>query len=183
MIRREKVTLRKERKFIFDMDVILHLGGNSQRAQTAIELANAFPDAKIVISSETPCTGVYTNAGIDRERIIVNDEAWDTVTNLTHTYKELKRLHCKRVFVVTDMFHTYRSSLITAAVWGGRIPFYMVPHGFSINVKDEKYSMGQFFVTLLWRLTGILVYSKRLKEQRKSIYTETEKHSLFELGY
>ena len=39
------------------MDVILHLGGNSQRAQTAIELANAFPDAKIVISSETPCTG------------------------------------------------------------------------------------------------------------------------------
>ena len=165
------------------MDVILHLGGNSQRAQTAIELANAFPDAKIVISSETPCTGVYTNAGIDRERIIVNDEAWDTVTNLTHTYKELKRLHCKRVFVVTDMFHTYRSSLITAAVWGGRIPFYMVPHGFSINVKDEKYAIGQFFVTLLWRLTGVLVYSKKLKENRKSIYTETEKHSLFELGY
>ena len=165
------------------MDVILHLGGNSQRAQTAIELANAFPDAKIVISSETPCTGVYTNAGIDRERIIVNDEAWDTVTNLTHTYKELKRLHCKRVFVVTDMFHTYRSSLITAAVWGGRIPFYVVPHGISVNASDEKYAMGQFFVTLLWRLTGVLVYSKKLKENRKSIYTETEKHSLFELGY
>ena len=164
------------------MDVILHLGGNSQRAQKAIELANAFPDAKIVISSESPCTGVYTNAGIDRERIIVNNEAWDTVTNLTHTYKELKRLHCKRVFVVTDMFHTYRSNLITAAVWGGRIPFYMVPHGISNNKKDESYAIGQFFVALLWRLSGVLVYEKRLKEKRKSIYTETEKHSLFELG-
>ena len=165
------------------MDVILHLGGNSQRAQTAIELAKAFPDAKIVISTESPCVGVYTNAGIDRERIIVNDEAWDTVTNLTHTYKELKRLNCKRVFVVTDMFHTYRSNLITAAVWGGRIPFYMVPHGVSVRASDEKYAISQFFVTLLWRLTGILVYSKRLKEKRRLYITETEKHSLFELGY
>ena len=165
------------------MDVILHLGGNSQRAQTAIELANAFPDAKLVISAESPCIGVYTSAGIDRERIIVNDEAWDTVTNLTHTYKELKRLNCKRVFVVTDMFHTYRSNFITAAVWGGRIPFYMVSHGVSVRASDEKYAISQFFVTLLWRLTGILVYSKRLKEKRRLYITETEKHSLFELGY
>ena len=102
---------------------------------------------------------------------------------LLHTYKELKRLHCKRVFVVTDMFHTYRSNLITAAVWGGRIPFYMVPYGISVNKKDESYAIGQFFVALLWRLTGVLVYEKRLKEKRKSIYTETEKHSLFELGF
>jgi hypothetical protein len=81
------------------------------------------------------------------------------------------------------MFHTYRSNLITAAVWGGRIPFYMVPHGISNNKKDESYAIGQFFVALLWRLSGVLVYEKRLKEKRKSIYTETEKHSLFELGF
>jgi len=59
----------------------------------------------------------------------------------------------------------------------------MVPHGISVNANDEKYAMGQFFVTLLWRLTGVLVYSKRLKEKRRLYITETEKHSLFELGY
>ena len=166
------------------MDVILQLGGNPARSETGIELAKAYPEAKVVISTgEHSCKQMYIDAGVDADRIILDDEAWDTVTNLTTTYKLLRRLNCKRVFVVTDMFHTYRSNLITAAVWGGRIPFYMVPYGISINKKDESYAIGQFFVALLWRLTGVLVYEKRLKEKRKSIYTNIEKHSLFELGF
>ena len=166
------------------MDIILQLGGNPARSEIGIELAKAYPDAKVVISTgEHSCLQKYTDAGIDPERVIIDDEAWDTVTNLTHTYKLLKKMNCKSVYVVTDMFHSYRANLITMAVWGCRAPFYMVPYGISINKKDESYAIGQFFVALLWRLTGVLVYEKRLKEKRKSIYTNTEKHSLFELGF
>ena len=50
------------------------------------------------------------------------------------------------------------------------------------NAKDESYAFGQFFTTLLWRLTGILIYSKRLKDKRKSMITHKEKHSLLEIG-
>ena len=165
------------------MDVILQLGGNPARTQTTIDLAKAYPNAKIVLSTcGATCLSILEAADINRERIVINDEAWDTITNLTHTYKDLKRLKCTRLYVVTDMFHTYRSSFITAAVWCGRIPYYMVPHGFVENAKDESYAFGQFFTTLLWRLTGILIYSKRLKDKRKSMITHKEKHSLLEIG-
>ena len=166
------------------MDIILQLGGNPSRTQTAIELAKAYPNAKIVLSTWEPrCLTMYEEAGVNNERIIINNEAWDTVTNLTHTYKDLKRLKCKRLYVVSDMFHTYRSNLITAAVWGGRIPYYMVPHGYAQNAKDESYAISQFFTALLWRLAGILVYSKRLKNKRKGMITHKERHSLIEIGY
>ena len=166
------------------MDIILQLGGNPSRSQTGIELAKAYPDSKIVLSTcESNCLSMYKDAGINKERIIINNEAWDTITNLTHTYKDLKKLRCKRVYVVSDMFHTYRANLITSAVWGGRIPYYIVPHGYAQNSKDESYSIGQFFTTLLWRLTGILIYSKQLKNKRKGIITHKERHSLIEIGY
>ena len=166
------------------MDVILQLGGNPARSETGIELAKAYPEAKVVISTgEHSCKQMYIDAGVDADRIILDDEALDTVTNLTTTYKLLRRLNCKRVFVVTDMFHTYRANLITMAVWGCRIPFYMVPHGTVRQPKDSTYAPSDFFRALLWRLTGVLLYTKSLKAQRSGIYTENEKHSLIEIGF
>ena len=166
------------------MDIILQLGGNPARSETGIELAKAYPDAKVVISTgEHSCLQRYTDAGIDPERVIIDDEAWDTVTNLTHTYKLLKKMNCKSVYVVTDMFHTYRANLITMAVWGCRVPFYMAPYGTTRQPKDATYAPGDFLRALLWRLTGILIYTKSTKASRSSIYTNNEKHSLIEIGF
>ena len=166
------------------MDIILQLGGNPARSETGIELAKAYPDAKVVISTgESVCQQMYMDAGIDRERLIIDDEAWDTVTNLTHTYKLLKKMNCKSVYVVTDLFHSYRANLITMAVWGCRIPFYMVPYGTVRRPKDVTYAQGDFLRALLWRLTGILIYTKSTKASRSSIYTKNERHSLIEIGF
>ena len=166
------------------MDIILQLGGNPARSETGIELAKAYPDAKVVISTgESVCKQMYMDAGIDPERVIMDNEAWDTVTNFTTTYKLFKRMNCKSVYVVTDMFHTYRANLITMAVWGCRIPFYMVPHGTVRRPKDATYATGDFLRALLWRLTGILIYTKSTKASRSSIYTNNEKHSLIEIGF
>jgi uncharacterized SAM-binding protein YcdF (DUF218 family) len=143
------------------MEVILHLGGSPERAITAARLAASRPESKVVVSSEGQgFEGYYEAAGITKERIIVDEAAWDTVTNFTHTYKLLKSLGCSRLFVVTDLFHCYRASLIALACWGGRVPFYVVPHGDSIRESDEAIAWADFARTLCWRLTGVLFFWK-----------------------
>ena len=143
------------------MEVILHLGGSPERAITAARLAASRPESKVVVSSEGQgFEGYYEAAGITKERIIVDDAAWDTVTNFTHTYRLLKSLGCSRLFIVTDLFHCYRASLIALACWGGRVPFYVVPHGDSIRESDEAIAWADFARTLCWRLTGVLFFWK-----------------------
>lgn len=143
------------------MEIILHLGGSPERAITAARLAVLRPESKVVVSSEDQgFSGYYEAAGIAKERIIIDDAAWDTVTNFTHTYKLLRGLNCSRLFVVTDFFHCYRSNLIALACWAGRVPLYMVPHGEGVREGDEAIAWTDFARALCWRLTGVLFFWK-----------------------
>ncbi len=165
------------------MDVILHLGGNSERARTAAALAKQRPDSKIVVSSEGGnYMDYYRSEDIDPGRIVIDSAAWDTVTNFTHTYKRLREIGCTRLFVVTDMFHCYRSMLIALAVWGGRVPIYIVPREVSVRESDEGYSAFDFIRAALWRLTGILLYWNDVYKNRKAYITQDTKHSLIDIG-
>jgi uncharacterized SAM-binding protein YcdF (DUF218 family) len=165
------------------MEVILHLGGSPQRAITAARLAAVHPDSVVVVSSEgRGFSGYYEAAGIAKERIIVDNAAWDTVTNFTHTYKLFKSLNCTRLFIVTDFFHCYRSSLIALACWGGRVPFYMVPHGNGIRESDEALGWADFARTLCWRLFSLILFSKKVREQRMPGYELSNEHGR-EIGF
>lgn len=165
------------------MNIILHLGGNTERAHTAAKLAQVFPDAKVVVSSELgDFSSIYNSYGISNDRIIVNMEAWDTTTNFTHTYKLLQELNCKRLFVITDQFHTYRSMLIALSVWGGKVPIYICPHQNSISESDEKHAIWDFVRGVLWRTTGVLIYSKKIYEKRKKFFIVSSGHSKLEIG-
>ena len=165
------------------MEVILHLGGNTNRADTAARLAQALPNAKVVVSSEGgDFLSIYNQYGINNGRIIIDNAAWDTVTNLTHTYKLLKGLNCSRLYVVTDCFHSYRSMLITAACWGGRVPFYMVPHAYSVNERDEQFANVDFLRALCWRLFSLIPFSKAVREQRMPGYVLSNEHGR-EIGF
>jgi uncharacterized SAM-binding protein YcdF (DUF218 family) len=165
------------------MDIILHLGGNPQRAYTAAELAQAFPDAKVVVSSELgDFQQIYNSYNISPERIMIDMEAWDTVTNFTHTYKLLQSMGCDRLFVVTDQFHTYRSMLIALCVWGGRVPIYICPHSHSIVKSDEDLGPWNLVRALLWRLTGIFLYEEKVKKDRSAYFTPSSGHSKLEIG-
>jgi uncharacterized SAM-binding protein YcdF (DUF218 family) len=164
------------------MDIILHLGGNIGRAHTAAKLAQAFPSAKVVVSSELgDAQAIYNNYGITADRVTIDMEAWDTVTNFTHTYKLLQKMGCTRLFVVTDQFHTYRSMLIALCVWGARVPIYICPHDCSTSTSDERIAAWNFIRALLWRLTGILLYEKSVKEARAQYFTPSNGHSLVEI--
>jgi uncharacterized SAM-binding protein YcdF (DUF218 family) len=165
------------------MQVILHLGGNLQRAETAARLAASMAGSMVVVSSEEDgFYRWYDAAGIARERIIVNNAAWDTVTNFTHTFKLLRGLDCSRLYVVTSSFHCYRSMLIALSCWGGRVPIYMVPHGTGINEQDEGFAAWDFFRASCWRLFGLVLFSKKTRRNRQPGYKISNEHGR-EIGF
>ena len=168
------------------MNIILHLGGNPLRATKAAELALQYPDAAVVISSEGGDHGLtyYDAAGIDRNRITVDMQAWDTVTNFTHTYKLLHRLGVTRLFVVTDSSHMPRSLAIAKQVWGGRVPIegHRYQDGDGYKTPDATYIAIDTFRAWAWRMFGILFYWVSVKEARKAGLIETESHSFLEIG-
>lgn len=165
------------------MNIILHLGGNPTRAQKAAELACIIESSIVVVSSEDGSFYQYYDAaGIDRSRIIVNDEAWDTVSNFTHTYHLLKRLNCERLFVITDLFHCQRSTLLALICWSWRVPVYIVPSSLDFSESDERFTLADCLRILSWRLLGLLVFSKKIRQQRQPDYESRPKRALWEIG-
>jgi uncharacterized SAM-binding protein YcdF (DUF218 family) len=168
------------------MDIILQLGGNTSRAAKAAKLAVQNPKALVVISSEIGDHGLsfYDAAGVNRDRITIDMQAWDTVTNFTHTYKLLCRLSITRLLVITDSSHMPRSLAIAEQVWGGRVP--IEGHNFDdgnaylkrdlTNLKTDKWRAW------LWRWFGILVYYKSVYDARSQYYKQIETHSLIEIN-
>ena len=166
------------------MNIILHLGGNRNRATVAAKLAAKRPDSLVVISSEGGDHGlpVYLEAGIAPSRIIVDMEAWDTVTNFTHTYKLLRELGITSLTVVTDSSHMPRSLAIAEQVWGGRVPIDSAEYPQdSYKERDATHIKWDRRRAWLWRRFGVLLYWISVKEARKQ-YSQTRKHSLLEIG-
>ena len=167
--------------------VILQLGGNRLRAIKAAELAVQFPDAAVVISSEIGDHSLpyFDAAGVSRDRITVDMQAWDTVTNFTHTYKLLRRMGVSRLLVVTDSSHMPRSMAIAEQVWGGRVPIeaHEYKDGNRYRESDAKFIRDDSRRAWLWRKFGILLYSTSVRNARmKHQYVQTETHSLMEIG-
>ena len=154
------------------MDVILELGGNTCRLYKAVELAEEYPLAKIVVSSEgnpDRCISILRAAGISDDRFIFDYNAWDTVTNFVGTLKLVKSFKPKNVYVVTDKFHMKRSMAIARGIYFlsfiKLIPSPYLgsePH----DPEPTKYVRIDRFRAWLWRLTGHLKYFKQVKHTR-----------------
>jgi len=154
--------------------LILHLGGGMSRANKCIELANIHPDALIFVSSEggNPLE-YYSQRGIDPNRVFLDYDAWDTVTNFTHTYRRIKKqFRPDKVFVVTHDFHMKRSMRIANAVyWMTGITPIACPAGGGTEPEPENYVRDDTIRAWVWRLTRILFYWKSVREARTSIGT------------
>jgi len=161
--------------------LILHLGGGMDRANKCIELANEYPDAKIFVSSEGgDVIKYYVDRGIEGKRVILDNDAWDTVTNFTHTYKRIRNeFNPELIFVVTHDFHMARSMRIANAVYwlrgvkvvprkaGGPNPY---GPEFDYTEPDKLIAEDEIRAWI-WRLTGILFYWKNVRDARKNIGT------------
>lgn len=152
------------------MDIILELGGNVNRMNKVVELAKVYPDTKIIVSSEgSPdiVVSLLDNAGISRERLLLDYNAWDTVTNFTTTYKLIKSFDPEKLYIVTDKFHMLRSMAIASAVYFLR-NVELVPSPYESTHPEEpiKLIIEDFLRAAFWRGTGYLFYDPAVKEQR-----------------
>lgn len=152
------------------MDIILELGGNVNRVNKAVELAKNYPDAFIIVSSETSpdvVVSAFDNAEISRERLLLDYQAWDTVTNFTTTYKLIKSFQPQKLYIVTEQFHMRRAKAIADAVYFRR-GVELIPSPYESTHPEEplKLIVEDFLRASLWRGTGYLFYDPTVKEQR-----------------
>jgi len=161
--------------------LILHLGGGMDRANKCAQLAHEHPDASVFVSSELgDVIGYYAERGVDSSRITIDLDAWDTLTNFTHTYKRIKEeFNPNTIFVVTHDFHMRRSMRIAKAVYWLRGVNLVAspsggpnPYGPEYNFSEpDRMTAEDEIRAWIWRLTGLLFYWKSVREQRSDIGT------------
>ncbi|MEM0979405.1 MAG: YdcF family protein [Cyanobacteria bacterium P01_H01_bin.58] len=102
-------------------EVILVLGGATEREHFAATLARQNPDLDIWISSGTNpeyAEWLFQEANIDTSRVHLDYRAVDTVTNFTTLVKDLKQQNVQSLYLVTSDYHMRRSTIVAQIVLG-----------------------------------------------------------------
>lgn len=104
-------------------EAIFVLGGDEQRERFAAQLAAKKPNLPVWVSSGSPqgyAQRIFAKAGIEQERLHLDYQARDTVTNFTTLVDELKSQGIDSVYLVTSDSHMNRARLIGEIVFGSR---------------------------------------------------------------
>lgn len=156
------------------MKVILELGGNPARLDTAISLLQANPDSTLIVSSESPVETVLAklnDAGIDPLRYIIDETAWDTVTNFTNTEPLVKKLGATELLVVTDGFHMRRSMLIASFVYfKSGITVSAHPSSPADHQESNRLVLLDTARAALYRFTNQTLYDQTVYNNRVAIF-------------
>ncbi|OCQ93299.1 hypothetical protein BCD67_03375 [Oscillatoriales cyanobacterium USR001] len=134
------------------------LGGDVEREMFAAEFARQHPQLPIWISSGSNreyAEWVFSEAGIDRDRLHLDYQAVDTVTNFTTLVDELKSQGINSIYLITSDDHMMRARIIGEIVLGSRgISFkaIAVPSGRSPESLEKVVRDGAR--AILWLTTG-----------------------------
>ncbi len=139
-------------------EAIFVLGGHEDRERFAAKLALEHPNIPIWVSSGSPqdyATKIFTNLGIKLDRLHLNYQAKDTVTNFTSLVKELKAQGINSVYLITSDNHMNRARMIGEIVFGSQgiilkpitVPSNASPEPIEKIIRDGGRSV-------LWLLTG-----------------------------
>lgn len=102
---------------------IIVLGGEEQRESFAAKFAQHHPDLHIWVSSGSPkeyAQLLFTKLGVPRDRVHLDYQAQDTVTNFTTLVDPLKAQGIDSVYLVTSDDHMLRARVIGEIVFGSR---------------------------------------------------------------
>lgn len=104
-------------------DAILVLGGSEERELFSAKFAKAHPDLPVWISSGAPreyAERVFQKAGVDLQRLHLDYQAVDTVTNFTSVVDRLRQKNIRSVYLITSDYHMRRAQIIGEIVLGSR---------------------------------------------------------------
>jgi uncharacterized SAM-binding protein YcdF (DUF218 family) len=108
-------------------DGILVLGGQPHREATAARLARIYPDLHVWSSSGLGPERAYLifdGLGVSRDRLTLDYQAVDTVTNFTTLVKTFRRQRVHHLYLITSDYHMPRACAIATIILGShRIAF------------------------------------------------------------
>ncbi len=139
-------------------EAVLVLGGAAERERFAAEFAKQHPDLPVWVSSGSNpeyAEWVFMQAGIDPNRIHLDYQAVDTVTNFTTLADYFKQSRIRSVYLITSDYHMTRAQVIGEIVLGSRgidfhpiaVPSNRSPEPITKVVRDAARAM-------LWVATG-----------------------------
>ncbi len=104
-------------------EVAFVLGGLEKREQFAARLAKRYPELEVWVSSGSPegyARSLFEAEGIAPERVQLDYQAQDTVTNFTSLVDTLRDRDVDSVYLVTSANHMRRARLVGEIVFGSR---------------------------------------------------------------
>ena len=162
----------KEVKSYFQKpQAVLVLGGSTaalEREKFAAKFALQYPDLPIWVSGGSPnqryTKRVFAKAGIDPNRLHLDYQAVDTVTNFTTLVDDLQARGIHSVYLITSDYHMRRARIIGEIVLGSReidfkavrVPTDRAPESIEKAIRDG----GRAIVWLITGHTGASI-SKR----------------------
>ncbi len=139
-------------------DAIFVLGGETEREKFAARLAGKHPKLPVWVSGGAPvgyAKKVFAKENVDLQRLHVDRNAVDTVTNFTTMVETLKQAKVKSVYLVTSDDHMSRSRLIGEIIFGSR-GIAVKPVSFVSNRPDESWQkvIRDGGRSIFWIFTG-----------------------------
>ncbi|MEB3312397.1 MAG: YdcF family protein [Snowella sp.] len=152
------VGCRQIQSMVVQPQAIFVLGGHEDREKAAAKLAAQYPDLPIWVSSGSPegyAKRIFAKAGIQRDRLHLDYQARDTVTNFTTLVDDLNRQGIRSIYLITSDTHMNRARLVGEIVFGSQgiviKPFTVPSHS---AVEPPEKSLRDVARALLWLATG-----------------------------
>lgn len=150
--------VRAARLYFEQPDAILVLGGAEEREIFSAKFAKQHPNLPVWISSGAPreyAERVFTKTGVDLQRLHLDYEAVDTVTNFTSIADRLRQQNVRSVYLITSDYHMRRAQIIGEIVLGSR-GINIRPIAIPSNQSEEALSKAvrDGGRALLWVATG-----------------------------
>lgn len=149
---------KQVQSYFVQPEALFVLGGHEERECFAAKLAQKHPNLPIWVSSGSPedyAQRIFAKAGIKSDRLHLDYQASDTVTNFTSLVAELKAQGIDSVYLITSDNHMPRARLIGEIVFGSQ-GIIIKPMAVPSNSPPEsiKKSLRDGARAILWLTTG-----------------------------
>ena len=149
---------RELKRYFVEPQAILVLGGAPKRENFAAEFARQHPEIPIWVSGGSPreyTESVFADAGITPDRLHVDRQAVDTVSNFTTLVDTFRARGINSVYLITSDYHMRRARVIGELVFGSRgIDLKPVPMPSDQATEPMAKTVRDGARAILWLTTG-----------------------------